>query len=227
VWDAKSGAEVLTLKGHIGYVTSASFSPDGSRIVTGSPDNTAKIWDAGPVEHTLPVRQGETKIDRQSQSTISTRPLRNPGFEDRLRGWETGVYGARLTIDFDSSILREGRQSLRVSATQPSDTAFGQEVMLKPGHSYRLAGWVRTRGLQPHGSLVYGTFQVQLSKGQGTIASGSNHGGDTEWTEVTITLKAPASGGTRICAFFAGFGKGIGTAWFDDLKLVALNDSPR
>ena len=36
VWDAKSGAEVLTLKGHTGGVTSASFSPDGSRIVTGS-----------------------------------------------------------------------------------------------------------------------------------------------------------------------------------------------
>ena len=35
VWDARTGAEVLTLKGHTGQVTSASFSPDGSRIVTG------------------------------------------------------------------------------------------------------------------------------------------------------------------------------------------------
>ena len=33
VWDAKSGAEVLTLKGHTRPVASASFSPDGSRIV--------------------------------------------------------------------------------------------------------------------------------------------------------------------------------------------------
>ncbi len=46
VWDAKSGAEVLTLKGHTGAVHSASFSPDGSRIVTGSDDKTAKVWDA-------------------------------------------------------------------------------------------------------------------------------------------------------------------------------------
>ena len=42
----RSGAEVLTLKGHTGYVNSASFSPDGSRIVTGSWDNTARVWDA-------------------------------------------------------------------------------------------------------------------------------------------------------------------------------------
>jgi hypothetical protein len=101
--------------------------------------------------------------------------------------------------------------------------------MLEPGQSYRLAGWVRTQGLQPHGSPVYGTFQIQHTKGHrpSLIANGTNHGGDTEWTEVTITFKAPARGRTRICAFFAGFGKGTGSAWFDDLKLVALNDSPR
>ena len=46
VWDAKSGAEVLTLKGHTDSVRSASFSPDGSRVVTASRDGTAKVWDA-------------------------------------------------------------------------------------------------------------------------------------------------------------------------------------
>ena len=46
VWDARTGAEVLTLKGHTGQVSSASFSPDGTRIVTASHDETAKVWDA-------------------------------------------------------------------------------------------------------------------------------------------------------------------------------------
>ena len=47
MWDAKTRAEVLTLKGHTAQrVMSASFSPDGSRIVTGSQDKTAKVWDA-------------------------------------------------------------------------------------------------------------------------------------------------------------------------------------
>ena len=46
VWDAKTGAEILTLKGHTGSVYSASFSPDGSRILTASEDKTAKVWDA-------------------------------------------------------------------------------------------------------------------------------------------------------------------------------------
>ena len=36
VWDAASGQEVLTLKGHTDAVTSVAFSPDGKRIVSGS-----------------------------------------------------------------------------------------------------------------------------------------------------------------------------------------------
>lgn len=46
VWDARTGAELLTLKGHVGKVHLAAFSPDGLRIVTGSWDKTAKMWDA-------------------------------------------------------------------------------------------------------------------------------------------------------------------------------------
>jgi WD40 repeat protein/tRNA A-37 threonylcarbamoyl transferase component Bud32 len=46
VWDADTGAEVLTLRGHTGSVIAAAFSPDGNRVVTGSEDRTAKVWDA-------------------------------------------------------------------------------------------------------------------------------------------------------------------------------------
>jgi WD40 repeat protein/tetratricopeptide (TPR) repeat protein len=46
VWDARTGAELLQLKGHTGQVMSASFSPDGTRIITGSEDGTALVWDA-------------------------------------------------------------------------------------------------------------------------------------------------------------------------------------
>ena len=57
IWDAASGTELLTLKGHgsdalppafspnLWVVYSVAFSPDGKRVVTGSVDTTAKIWD--------------------------------------------------------------------------------------------------------------------------------------------------------------------------------------
>jgi WD40 repeat protein/serine/threonine protein kinase len=46
VWDARTGAELLDLRGHTGMVMSAAFSPDGERIITGGLDRTAKVWDA-------------------------------------------------------------------------------------------------------------------------------------------------------------------------------------
>ena len=47
VWDARTGhAPARTERAHRSGVTSASFSPDGTRIVTGSEDKTAKVWDA-------------------------------------------------------------------------------------------------------------------------------------------------------------------------------------
>jgi WD40 repeat protein len=37
-------AEVLTLQGHTSGVTSVAYSPDGSHIVSGSEDNTIRVW---------------------------------------------------------------------------------------------------------------------------------------------------------------------------------------
>ncbi len=56
--------------------------------------------------------------------------LRNGGFESPrfLEGWEVVTYGADAKVEPDRNVVREGRQALRVSAEEPSDTALGQEV---------------------------------------------------------------------------------------------------
>ena len=50
-------SELLTLKGHTAFVHSASFSPDGTRIVTGSFDQTAKVWDSRPINRDFLPRE--------------------------------------------------------------------------------------------------------------------------------------------------------------------------
>ena len=43
--EAGAGWQVRTLAGHSGWVTSVAISSDGKRVVSGSVDQTVKIWD--------------------------------------------------------------------------------------------------------------------------------------------------------------------------------------
>ena len=46
IWDVKKREKIGDLRGHSGDITSVSFSPDGTRIVTASRDRLAILWDA-------------------------------------------------------------------------------------------------------------------------------------------------------------------------------------
>ena len=46
------------LKGHDDHVVSVAFSPDGSKIVSGSFDKTIRVWDASTGVEMLPPLRG-------------------------------------------------------------------------------------------------------------------------------------------------------------------------
>lgn len=53
--DPRNPLQSRILKGHADSVCSIAFSPDGTKIATGSYDNTARIWDVetGELLHCL------------------------------------------------------------------------------------------------------------------------------------------------------------------------------
>ena len=46
LWDAQNGSELAVLCADALGHTHARFSPDGSCVLTGSEDRTARLWDA-------------------------------------------------------------------------------------------------------------------------------------------------------------------------------------
>jgi WD40 repeat protein/tRNA A-37 threonylcarbamoyl transferase component Bud32 len=71
VWDAATGRELFTLRGHSGPVTSVAFSPDGSRLVSASEDGTLKIWDA--------VAGPETSVRATGSARVSCETFHSAG----------------------------------------------------------------------------------------------------------------------------------------------------
>ena len=109
VWDANTGKELFTLKGHDGYVLSAFYSPDGARIVTGggAGDNTAKLWDANTGKELMTLTGHEREVFSAAWSPNGKRIVTanrdntaklwdaNTGKElMTLTGHESGVFSA-------------------------------------------------------------------------------------------------------------------------------------
>lgn len=80
--------EINLLQGHQSAVSSVSYSPDGTRIVSGSRDNTVRIWDAKtgqPIGEPLQGHQAD--VDSVSFSPDGTRIV-SGSLDNTVRIWE-------------------------------------------------------------------------------------------------------------------------------------------
>ena len=79
---------------HEGWVVDAAFSPDGSRIVTGGADQTARVWDAATGRPLTPPLQHRGTVTTVTFRDGGRRVVAASGYNGRpdefdLREWDT------------------------------------------------------------------------------------------------------------------------------------------
>src|SRR5207247_4309590 len=85
VWDLKTG-QSIALK-HPGNVPCAAFSPDGRRVVTGSSDGTARVWEAATGQPVGPLLRHPAAVFHVCFSGDGRR-VATASWEGRARVWE-------------------------------------------------------------------------------------------------------------------------------------------
>jgi WD40 repeat protein len=86
IWDVDSGRKVRTFAGHEDGLWDVAFSPDGSRLATGSFDNTVRLWDADTGVQQLVLRGHELVIGKLAFSPDGSKLASGAG-DGTARVW--------------------------------------------------------------------------------------------------------------------------------------------
>jgi WD40 repeat protein len=127
LWDLSKGGEpTFVLRGHTSPVNFARFSVDGSRILTGSDDRTARLWNAATGEP-LAVCKGDKAAVTCGAWNPSGERLVTGSADGTVRLWDART-GQELAM-------------LRWQGSSVKEVAFcadGQRVFIHGGGATRL-----------------------------------------------------------------------------------------
>src|SRR5262249_8665581 len=82
--------KVPTFRGHTDWVHSVAFSPDGKRIVSGSFDNTVKVWDADKGTKTFSLKGHSGPVESVAFSPDGKRIV-SGSRDGTVKVWDAGT----------------------------------------------------------------------------------------------------------------------------------------
>jgi WD40 repeat protein/tRNA A-37 threonylcarbamoyl transferase component Bud32 len=148
VWDAQTGQETLTLKGHTEQVTGVAFSPDGKRLASASQDGTVKVWDAQTARQPLTLKGHRNDVNSVDFSPDGKR-LASASQDGTVKVWDARTGREVLSLKHAHGVASvcfspDGKRLATGAwggswAAQPGevkvwDAQTGQETLTLNGH---------------------------------------------------------------------------------------------
>jgi WD40 repeat protein len=99
--DSNSGQLLRSFSGHSDLVVSAAFSSDGKWLVTGSKDNTARVWEVASGKQVLLLSGNNTQVNSVAFSPDGTRVLTG---SNTVRLWNISIDKQQITFTTPAGI---------------------------------------------------------------------------------------------------------------------------
>ena len=152
--------EVAVLRGDMEYAGALAFSPDGSRLVSGSvyPDNTVRLWDASTGRR-IAEMQGHKNTIRcvafspDGRRIVSTSQDHTVWLWDGATGKSIAPLGGHTESVWNAIFSPDGKRVVTASADQTLrlwDATSGERIAVLRGHKREVSG----AAFAAHGSLL-------------------------------------------------------------------------
>lgn len=205
VWDAATGAELLTLA-HAGWVRAVAFSPDGQRIATASDDLTAKVWDLSNGQALLTLADGPPMQGLRGRGVAFSpdgKRLALTSDGNTAKVWDATSSQELLTLSGHTMLIQtvayspDGPRIATASQDRTAkvwDAATGKELLTLSGHNGPI-------------------WDLAFSRDGARIVTASSDGTAKVWDAVTGKLLLTLSGhsGNVLGAAFSPDGMHIAT----------------